>query len=399
MKIKKVAIVADHFSESSLCLAKYIAQKGVYVDYYRFSGLNDNGIAFAFEYPKVSKFFLYHKKVKMSDIPELEPYFKGLPFQLHLIRLSSQYRKIPGLFKFAYRRIVNMLSEEGYDVINLVGGNRMEVFHSEPRLKKIVHSLHEVGTHYEQASSTPLLAAIIKDETPVLFFSESTRLRFLEIKGAEKCKTNVVPFGKFETTLLYDNNMQIETNLDLAKTTFLFFGFIRPFKGLDILAKAVSHLQEQSMPFNLIIAGSGDDPNLLFFKNQANCFVLNKTVSNQELNSIFKMSHCVVMPYKSASQTGIAPTAYLFGKPIIASKVGALPDVVKHMKNGLLVEPNNAIVLAEAMQLIIEDKELLSSLSQGTSAYGKGDIFDWNIIAENTISFFNDVVCNFKSKN
>ena len=75
MKIKKVAIVADHFSESSLCLAKYIAQKGVYVDYYRFSGLNDNGIAFAFEYPKVSKFFLYHKTRCPTNVQRKTPYF------------------------------------------------------------------------------------------------------------------------------------------------------------------------------------------------------------------------------------------------------------------------------------------------------------------------------------
>lgn len=117
-------------------------------------------------------------------------------------------------------------------------------------------------------------------------------------------------------------------------------------------------------------------------------------ITNQELNAVFKMAHCVVMPYKSASQTGIAPTAFLFGKPIIASKVGALPDVVKHNLNGLLVDPNDAVAFAMAIKSIVDNQALLDSLSKGTLRFGVGDDYDWNNIAKDTITFFEDVIKN-----
>lgn len=383
----KIAIIADNFSESSLCLAKYVAEEGVEVDYYRFSGVSDNGIAFAFEYPKVKKVFLYHKVVNMKDVPELAPYFAGLPFRLHLLRHSSLYKKIPFLFDYSYKRIVNMLQSEGYDAINLVGGDRMAEFHQEPKMKNIIHSLHEVGIHGKEVLSSPVTDAIIRDKTPVLFFSEATRARFLQLEGAELCTTKAIPFGKFETTLLYDRKLKIETGLNINKPTFLFFGFIRPFKGLDLLEEAMKLLDRRKCDYNMIIAGSGDDPHLPYFNSQENCYVLNKVITNEELNAVFKMSHCVVMPYKSASQTGIAPTAFLFNKPIIATRVGALPDVVHHEENGLLIDANDSLALASSIERLIDNPVLLRKLSCGTKKYGEGDVFDWHRIAKETIKF------------
>jgi Glycosyltransferase len=387
----KIAIIAEGFPQSSLCLAKHIAELGVHVDYYRFTGLTEDGVSFAFDYSRVSKYFLYHKKVKSEEIPELSGYFEGLPFQMHLLHHSKIYKNIPFLYNFVYKKIIKMLLKEGYDAYNLVGGERMKVFHLHPLLPNIVHSLHEVGLHSEERYSTPLVEAIISDKTPVLFFSESTRSRFLKLKGAESCKTSAIPFGKFETIPLYDCNLKINTGLDLKKRTFMFFGYIRPFKGLDILAQAMRQLKLESDNYNVIVAGSGSDPFLDFFKNQPNCFVLNKMISNQELNALFKMADVILMPYKSASQTGIAPTAYLFGKPIIATKVGALPDVVIHEKNGLLIEPNNAGALSASMMRLINDSDLLYRLSEGTKSYGKDDAYDWHKIARDTLEFMDSI--------
>lgn len=390
--MKKLAIIAENFSESSLCLAKYIAEMGVHVDYYRFTGLSDNGFSFAYDYSRVSNFFLYHKIVKLNEIPELAGYFKDLPFKMHLLHHSKLYKMIPFLYNYIYKKIVKMLQKEGYDSYNLIGGERMKIFHQQPQLPRIVHSLHEVGSHQDNFESTPLIEAIIKDKTPVLFFSESTRSRFLKLHDSELCKSTVIPFGKFETIRFYDDGTVINTGLDLGKRTFMFFGYIRPYKGLDILAQAMEQLAVEKDNYNIIIAGSGDDPCLEFFRKQHNCFVMNRIILNNEVNALFKIADVILMPYKTASQTGIAPTAYLFAKPLIATNVGALPDVVVHEKNGLLIEPNSSDSLSSAMMRLIKDPNLLLRLSEGTKMFGQGDMYDWKKIARKTISFIESVM-------
>ncbi len=130
-----------------------------------------------------------------------------------------------------------------------------------------------------------------------------------------------------------------------------------------------------------------------------NCFVMNKILTNQEINSLNKMATAVIMPYKSASQTGIAPTSFMYGLPIIATKVGALPDVIHHEINGLLVEPENPQKLAEAILRLTNNPDLLNKLKRGVKLYGNGDVYDWRNIAKQTIAFMNKVTDFYKFEN
>ena len=391
-KVKKIAIIAEEFSESSICLARYIAELDVKVDYYRFSGISDKGKTTGFEYNRSSRFFLYHKKLKFEEIPEMSAYCRGLPISFHLIRHSSLYRVLPFLYNYVLHKIVHMILSQDYDVVCMVGGNRLAVFHNELRGLRLVHLLHEVGSHQDNIKSSPLINLIIRDETPVIFFSQFTRNRFLSIQGADRCLSRVIPFGIFETILLYDRSVVINTHLDKNKVTFLYFGFIKPYKGLDVLAASMRILESYSNMYNIIVAGSGDDESLDYFKTQPNCFVLNKMLSTQELIALNKLADVVVLPYKSASQTGIVSTVFMFETPVIATRVGAIPDVVSHNENGLLIEKNAPGELASAMKHLIENPSEINRLSKGTRKFGHGDNYDWHNIAQETVFFFDELM-------
>ena len=101
-----------------------------------------------------------------------------------------------------------------------------------------------------------------------------------------------------------------------------------------------------------------------------------------------RLSTAILLPYRSASQSGIVLTSFMYGKPIVATKVGALVETVCDEINGLLVEPGDAEGFALAMLRLVEDTALLKKLQRGAFHFGIDDQFDWNKIAEKTIEFY-----------
>jgi glycosyltransferase involved in cell wall biosynthesis len=88
----------------------------------------------------------------------------------------------------------------------------------------------------------------------------------------------------------------------------------------------------------------------------------------------------VVLPYKDATQSGVVAAAYGAGRPVIASAVGGIPEVVIDGYNGLLVPPINPEALANAMEKLILSPELLDRLTQGAKATASG-LMNWDRIA------------------
>ena len=166
---------------------------------------------------------------------------------------------------------------------------------------------------------------------------------------------------------------------------FLFYGFIKPYKGLDLLKQACKILNKKDIHFNLIIAGAGEDASLPYFASMNNCIVINRFLTDDEMMYLNEISDVVLLPYKTASQSGIIPTSFMFGNPIIATKVGALTESIKDGENGILVKPDDAVTFANAMQSLINDKNLMSTLKRGAETYGNGDEYDWHTIAKRTL--------------
>jgi starch synthase len=124
----------------------------------------------------------------------------------------------------------------------------------------------------------------------------------------------------------------------------LFFGRILPYKGLDVLLNAFQSLDPAR--FRLIIAGEGEIPPI----TAPNIEVDNRFVTDDRLPAYFQRAHVVALPYHAASQSGVAQMAFAFGRPVVATQVGALPDIVHHEQNGLLVPPGYPTALAAALQ-------------------------------------------------
>lgn len=134
--------------------------------------------------------------------------------------------------------------------------------------------------------------------------------------------------------------------LDSRKKYILFFGFIRKYKGLDLLLKAMAEVRKKNPEIELIIAGEFYDDakeyqniiNELNLQDQIHLF--NDFIPNDDVKYFFSAADLVVQPYKSATQSGISQIAYHFEVPMIVTNVGGLPEIVPNNIVGRVVPPN-----------------------------------------------------------
>jgi len=152
----------------------------------------------------------------------------------------------------------------------------------------------------------------------------------------------------------------------------LFFGFIRDYKGLDLLLEAMDDRRIGQMGVKLIVAGEfyGDPKPYMEQIERLGIGdrVILKTdfIPDSEVNRYFCAADVVVQPYKSATQSGVTQIAFNFEKPMIVTRVGGLPEIVPHKKAGFVVEPN-ARMIADAI-FRFYDEDWQSRLVEGVKA-------------------------------
>ena len=141
----------------------------------------------------------------------------------------------------------------------------------------------------------------------------------------------------------------------------LFFGFIREYKGLDLLLGAMADERLERMRVKLIVAGEFyGDPKP--YMEQLRTLDISDRVAmhtdfipDHEVNRYFCAADLVVQPYKTATQSGVSQIAYHFRRPMVVTNVGGLPEIVPNEKAGFVVEPSSQAI-ADAIVRFYEEE-------------------------------------------
>ncbi len=164
----------------------------------------------------------------------------------------------------------------------------------------------------------------------------------------------------------------------------LFFGYIRPYKGLHVLIDAMAIVRRR-LNLRLLICGEfyGNEDDYRARIDAAGIgdatTVVSDYIPNEKVHYYFSAADVVVQPYVSATQSAIAQIAYFFSSPIIATNVGALPEVVIHERSGLIVPPNDPNALADAIIRFYEEG-MEERLTAGAAEERKK--YSWERMAE-----------------
>lgn len=142
--------------------------------------------------------------------------------------------------------------------------------------------------------------------------------------------------------------------LDPGFSYMLFFGFIRDYKGLDLLIEAFADERLRKYSVKLVIAGeyyTNAEPYIeLIKKHKLEEYIVQRTdfIPDDKVAPYFCASDIVVQPYKDATQSGVTQVAYHFNRPMLVTNVGGLPEMIPHGKVGYVVEPD-AREIADAL--------------------------------------------------
>ncbi len=361
------------------------AQSLADIDYYvPVSKLYYKGAAFNIStpYPKTGIF-------KATDIyPELQPITQLIDSdRFYIVNSATEhYRDVRNLW--LYIKFVWQLRK--YDVIHITDFPAYYYCSIYLWRRKIVLTVHDPFPHSCTQANQPLVLKARKWGFRLL-----RHFIILNQSQKEEC----IAVNSLKGKNVYDSQLSRYDYLCIYKTPtptkqdyFLFFGQITSHKGIDILLESMRQIHKQYPFMRLIVAGKGEFSfDISEYKKLEYIEFRNRFIPDEELAELIQGCYAVVCPYKDATQSGVVMSTFAFNKPVIATRVGGLPEQVLHERYGLIVPPCNVDELATAMSFLCEHPEKVQTFSHNIEQdYAEGSK-SWKAIARQMLEIYQQV--------
>ena len=209
--------------------------------------------------------------------------------------------------------------------------------------------------------------------------------------GVDAAKVRVIPHGAFKHLTLQPSEQPLPAELGAVRgAVVLFFGLLRPYKGLDVLLDAWRGIEDAE----LWIVGRPRMPvEPLRARAPANVRFVSRYVSDAELPAFFRRADVVVLPYSRTErfdQSGVLATALAFGKPTVVSDVGGFGEVAA-VGAARLVAPDDPGALRDALVTLLEDLQEREGLARRALAAASGP-YSWQEAAGQTLALYRELV-------
>lgn len=231
--------------------------------------------------------------------------------------------------------------------------------HKKVGTAKRVSIVHNMIPHEKRFFDKPANKHFLKHNDGFVVLSKAVRDDLLSLKPDAKYVLIDHPLYDQFGELKERTEMLKQLGLDSDKKYLLFFGFIREYKGLDLLLEALSGLDNS---YHLIVAGevygSFDKYQQLIdqYELADRVHLFNDYIPDDEVTNYFSIADVCVLPYKGATQSGITAVSHHFEVPIIATDVGGLKETIHHGKTGLIVDgPEPELIKNAIDQYFAED--------------------------------------------
>jgi glycosyltransferase involved in cell wall biosynthesis len=221
----------------------------------------------------------------------------------------------------------------------------------------LVCTVHDFRPHPgdKLSQKTPFWAEMFvrRRADQLIVHSQHVRSLMLQVLGGAGPNISLMPHIQIGQELA---SPRVEEDENLI----LFFGRIWEYKGLEYLIRAEPLISARVPNARIMIAGQGEDFSRYtrIMIHPERFLVHNEFISEERTAEYFQRASVVVLPYIEASQSGVIPLAYSAAKPVVATTVGGLPEMVENGRTGFLVAPRDTAKLADALVRVLLDKPL-----------------------------------------
>lgn len=313
-------------------------------------------------------------------------FFKGLVYVQSLLKiLLYVFREKPDIVHFQQLKIPS-LELIIYKLIKRSG-------------IKVVLTLHTV-LPFEHIMVSPFYRYIYRTIDRIIVHSKKNLFVIQKHFGSmEKEKVAVIHHGDYTSLSKPVSREEARKSLGIEteKKVMLFFGYIRRYKGLDVLLSALAILKEKHPDVLLLIAGEAIeeferyDTIIRTQKHEQHIVKKTEYIPLEEQSLYFSAADIVVLPYRHIYQSGVVFLAYAHSRPVVGTSVGGLPEVIDDGKSGVIVPPENPEMLADKIDYLFSHQDECIMMGD----YGKHLVrkkFSWDSAAKETHQLYKEIV-------
>lgn len=348
------------------------------------------------------------------DSPEMQTSSKLTFLKMH----EDQRQKIGLMKKLSqvltfYARLLRYAATARPKVFHVLWNYKFQLFDRTLLLlyykalgKKIVFTAHNVNAAKRDGNESVLNRLSLKAQyrlvDHIFVHTDKMKYELLNGFGVSEESVSVIPFGinnSVPDTELSPTGAKQKLGISRAEKTILFFGHIRPYKGLDYLVAAFQQIALREQSYRLIIAGEPKKESVQSWREIQQTIERGRIgeqviqqirfISDEETEMFFKAADVLVLPYTEVFQSGVLFLAYNFGLPVIATDVGSLSDDIVEGETGYICRPSDAADLARAIETYFES-ELFKTLDDR-----RAEIKDfarrrnsWDVVSDKTCNVY-----------
>lgn len=385
MKMKLLFISSPHFADCDFPLIKTFQNKGIDVTY----------LLLLTPFNLCSTLVNIKKQIQRTEIMKATEY--------------DEFKVFEGYMDMSKVYVANRIHNSGYsissiktiiEVYSFIKKGNYDIVHTDMQFAglerffykshgSIISTFHDPFAHTgEKRNFVKAFKNAVQFSKGIVLLNRNQRDKFCDYYSVEYSRILVNRLGAYDNIKTF-----VKPNQKVIKHNILFFGRISPYKGIEYLCKAMKRVRELIPDATLTIAGGG---RMYFYiepyKQLGYIEVINHYVGMEELAGLLSCCELSVCPYTDATQSGVIMTSYSLGKPVVATNVGGLPEMIEDGKTGLLVPPKDSDALAEAIVHLLKDDKTITEMSEYIlNKYEKGER-SWSAIADKYINFYNSII-------
>jgi glycosyltransferase involved in cell wall biosynthesis len=256
-----------------------------------------------------------------------------------------------------------------------------------PPKRPRVLTAHNVLFHEPRPGQAAARRRILRAMDGVVVHSEHGAEGAVRL-GADPTRVHVIPHGAFDYLTRQPSEIPLPDELAAVEApVVLFFGLIRPYKGVDVLLRAFERVQGAEL---WVVGMPRMDMAPLRELSGERVRFVERFIADPEIPAYFRRADLVVLPYREIDQSGVLYTALAFGKPMVLSAVGGFVEMAERDGVARLVRPGDEEALASAIAALLHDDAARAELAAAAARAAAGP-YSWDAVAERTLELYREL--------